>query len=314
MLSLPWAHESDPQNPTQRGRGKRTRASSTRVGMRVLSFDPAVDRRRITAVREGTERRHYARELEMANASLIRANRELEELTYVASHDFREPLRMINIYTELLMQECGVKLSREASEFAGYIRYSVERMESLIQDVLQYSQVVHEGHDQHPAAIPARRALDNAISVFRGPLDTAGAGIEISDLPIVLAEESQLSLVFQNLLSNSLKYAHPKRKLKVRIWSTQSADFQRIHFADNGIGFEPEFSERIFGLFKRLHGREVPGTGLGLAICRRIIEAQGGQIWAEGEAQHGATFTFSLKGPDDHGAASADIAGRGQSG
>jgi signal transduction histidine kinase len=123
-----------------------------------------------------------------------------------------------------------------------------------------------------------------------------------------------LSLVFQNLLSNSLKYAHPERKLRIRIWSTESAKFQRIHFADNGIGFEPEFSERIFGLFKRLHGREVPGTGLGLAICRRIIEAQGGQIRAEGVAKRGATFIFSLKGTDDHGAGYADIAGRGQPG
>jgi light-regulated signal transduction histidine kinase (bacteriophytochrome) len=270
--------------------------------------------RRFAAVKEASEHRHYARELEMANANLLRANRELEELTYVASHDFREPLRMINIYTELLMQECGQKLSQEASEFAGYIHYSVERMEHLIQDVLQYSQAIHDGRQQQLGPVPVRRPLDSAIGIFRASLDSAAAEIEIGDLPVVLAEESQLSLVFQNLLSNSLKYAHPERTSRIRIWSTESPDFQTIHFADNGIGFEPEFSERIFGLFKRLHGREVPGTGLGLAICRRIIEAHGGQIRAEGESQQGATFIFSLKGLGDHGPGYADIAGRGQSG
>ena len=280
-----------------------------------LSFEPAADRvRRFAVSKEASEHRHSGIELELANATLLRANRELEELTYVASHDFREPLRMINIYTELLMQECGQKLSEEASEFAGHIRYSVERMENLIQGVLQYSQAIHEGREKHPGPIPIRRSLDHAISVFRSALDAAAAEIEIGDLPIVLAEETEISLVFQNLLSNSLKYAHPERAPKIRVWSTGNLDFRKIHFADNGIGFEPEFSERIFGLFKRLHGREVPGTGLGLAICRRIIESLGGQIRAEGEAQRGATFIFSLKGLDDHGAGDADIVGRGQSG
>lgn len=254
----------------------------------------------------------HARTLERANDSLRRANRELEEFAYVAGHDLREPLRMVNIYTQLLIQECAETASEQAHQFAKHIQESVGRMEQLIQDVLQYSQVVHEEHECG-VSISLRRSLDQALAVFRDRLDAAEAEIAIDHLPVILADEIQMSVVFQNLVSNSLKYAHPERKLRVRVWCKRSGDFWTIYFADNGIGFDPEFGERIFGLFKRLHGREVPGTGLGLAICRRIVERFGGSIRAQGESGAGATFIICLRGASHHASGCADIACRGQS-
>ena len=150
--------------------------------------------------------------------------------------------------------------------------------------------------------------------MLRDQLESAGGILEIGELPVVLAEESQLALVFQNLLSNSLKYAHSGRAPRIRIWAELQGEWWSVYFADNGIGFEPEFAERIFGLFKRLHGREIPGTGLGLAICRRIIERYGGEIWARENGTEGATFIFTLKGSQCHGSKPAYPAGGGQPG
>ena len=252
---------------------------------------------------------HRRRALEIAHEDLRRANRQLEEFAYIASHDLREPLRMVNIYSELLIEECGPE-SAQARQFAQHIRGNVARMEGLIQDVLQYSQVIHDAREEEGVPLPLRRSVEHALAVFRDRLDSAGARLEIGDLPVVTADEMKMALVFQNLLSNSLKYAHPERKLHIRIWAARKGDFWITHFADNGIGFEPQFGERIFGLFKRLHGHEVPGTGLGLAICRRIIEHYGGSIRAESEPQAGATFLITLKGSDHCG---ADSSCRGQS-
>jgi light-regulated signal transduction histidine kinase (bacteriophytochrome) len=312
-MSIPYA--SDHGKPSGAGarRSKRAPHVDGKVGSRLrLAISPATQRSRPRGIDGRGDEGHYARALERANEELKRANRELEEFAYVASHDLREPLRMVNIYTELLIEQCG-QSSEQARQFAKHIQYSVARMERLIQDVLHYSQTVHEGLEDTVAPVPLRRSLEHALAVFRDRLDTAAAEIEIGQLPVVLADEMQIALVFQNLLSNSIKYADPERKLRIRIWAEPRGGEWTIHLADNGIGFEPQFGERIFGLFKRLHGRDVPGTGLGLAICRRIIERHGGQIRADGMVQQGATFTFTLKGSSHHGAGVADPAGRGQS-
>ena len=252
-------------------------------------------------------------EVDRLNEKLRRANRELEEFAFVASHDLREPLRMINIYTQLLIQECSPAAGSQAREFAQHIEYSVARLEHLIADLLQYSRAGHEGCEYSLVPVPLRNCCDRAIAAMRGRLEAAGAEVEFGPLPTVLADEAQISVVLQNLLSNSLKYAHPERAPRVRIWADANGERWNIHVADNGIGFEPQFGERIFGLFKRLHGREVPGTGLGLAICRRIIERHGGTIHAEGKAQEGAIFTFTLKGSSPNEPGLTDITGRGQS-
>ena len=239
----------------------------------------------------------------------------MEEFAFVASHDLREPLRMVNIYTQLLMQRCGPTCDPQAQQFAEHIRSSVARMEKLIQDVLQYSHAIHPENDYPAVRMPLRNAVDQAVTVVRGRLEQTGTQVEIGQLPMVLGDESQLALVFQNLLENSLKYAHPERKLTIRIAAERCDRVWSISVTDNGIGFEPEFAQRIFGLFKRLHGRDVPGTGLGLAICKRIIERHGGTIRAEGRPQQGATFIFTLKGwnyRESSECSLANPAGRGQ--
>ena len=263
------------------------------------------------------DQHRYARELERANEELRRANRELEEFAFVAGHDLREPLRMVNIYTQLLLERYGSEADEEAQQFAGHIQYSVARMERLIEDVLKYSQVIHQGSSWVMPVVSLRDPLDQAIAGFRERLDAAGAVIDIDPLPNVLGDQTQIGLVFQNLLSNSLKYAHPRRPLSIRVRARRVANRWATYFEDNGIGFSPEFAERIFGLFKRLHGREVPGTGLGLAVCRRIIERFGGEMWAQGDPDAGATFIFTLRGTDEgrwgkDEAGSAHSAGRGQ--
>lgn len=224
---------------------------------------------------------------------------------------------MVNIYTQLLLERYPDGIDEQARIFADHIQNGVARMERLIQEVLQYSEVIHQRQEWMGAPAPLRAVLDESIAVYRGKLDSAGARLEIGPLPTALAERSQIGLVFQNLISNALKYAHPGRPLCIRVWARRRGERWAIYFADNGIGFPPEFAERIFGLFKRLHGREVPGTGLGLAICRRIIERFGGEMWAESEAKAGATFILTLKGLDekrcDDEASFADSAGRGQS-
>ena len=258
--------------------------------------------------------RPHTPELERANEELRQANRELEEFAFVASHDLREPLRMVNIYSELLIQQFGGADNPQALHVAQHIQNGVARMEQLIQGVLQYSQVTHEHQDYAVSSVPSQKPLEHALEIFQDRLNTVGAKVDIGEMYTVAADEMQLSLVFQNLISNSLKYAHPDRPLQLRIYAENDGDFCITYFADNGIGFDPEFGERIFGLFKRLHGRDVPGTGLGLAICRRIVERYGGEIYACGRPQEGATFVFSLKGSGHRGPRVANSTGRGQSG
>jgi light-regulated signal transduction histidine kinase (bacteriophytochrome) len=242
------------------------------------------------------ESRETAEDLKRANEALRRANQGLEEFAYVASHDLREPLRMVNIYTQLLVQRFGSALDDEGRQFAQHVHNNVARMEELIEDVLSFSSTINP--DRSCALCPTSlgRALERALLLYRDKLEAASASVEIGELPEVLGDENQLMLVFQNLLSNSLKYSHPDRRPSIRVWAQPQEGFWKVHFADNGIGFEPEFAERIFGLFKRLHGREVPGTGLGLAICRKIVERYGGEIWADKQRPaEGATFIFTLK-------------------
>jgi len=299
--------------PYSTGRRNRTEdTTSSRNGKAAGVAIAKAGPRRIPAGHSSGER-HYAQELERINGELRRANRELEEFAFVASHDLREPLRMVNIYTQLLIRESAHAATDQMLQYANHIESSVTRMEQLIQDVLHYSQVIHEAREENVVPVPLRQALDRAIAVFGDRLDPAFADIEIGSLPAVAADEMQLSVVFQNLFSNALKYAHAERKLQIQIWAESDGDLWTTYFADNGIGFEPEFAERIFGLFKRLHGRDVPGTGLGLAICRRIIERSGGIMRADGYPGRGATFMFSLKGKNHNGSRFADTSGRGQS-
>jgi PAS domain S-box-containing protein len=251
---------------------------------RVLYDSQGKPVRMFGAVLDTTERRDYEERLR-------RSNDELEEFAFVASHDLREPMRMVNVYSDLLLRRAAGDKGPDPETCRQYIRKGVERMEELIHDLLAYSRVIHD--DSQPGIIDLRRALDKAVRVLESQITEAGAEIVSDTLPVVAGDETQFEQVFQNLISNSLKYRDPGRQLRIRIRAAEDGQQMRISVADNGIGFDPKYREHIFGLFKRLQN-EYPGTGLGLAICKRIVERYGGSIWAESTPGAGSTFTFAI--------------------
>jgi signal transduction histidine kinase len=232
-------------------------------------------------------------ELEMAgrNAELLKANRELEEFAYAASHDLQEPLRMINIYSQLLVQQFGD--AQGAKAYTDFIEQGVKRMEKLLKDLLTFSRTIHpDALTEQPADLS--RSFAQAVATLQPRIEECAAEIHACSLPVVMADEAQMGQVFQNLLSNALKYRCRIGTPQIDVCAVQKGEDWEISVRDNGIGFEPQFAERIFGLFKRLHKDEYPGTGLGLAICQRIVERWGGHIWAEGRPGEGSTFSFTL--------------------
>jgi len=228
----------------------------------------------------------------LSRKELELVNRELEEFAYVASHDLQEPLRMVSIYTQLLLRQFPPD-EPSASQWADIVRRGVQRLEALIRDLLSYSRSIQK--DEFPAGrADLSVALAETVAVLRTRITETGAVILADPLPVVRGETPQLALVFQNLISNALKYCRPNVPPEIRISTSFEGDSCTIVVRDNGIGFEQQYAERIFGLFKRLHKEEYPGTGLGLAICPRIIERYGGRMWAQSAPGEGASFYFSL--------------------
>ena len=223
---------------------------------------------------------------------LRRINRELEEFAYVASHDLQEPLRMVNINTQLILRSFGGN-DAKLNQHAAYVRQGVVRMETLIHDLLAFSRVVNAADLQAETA-DLSVALNDALSVLQNRIEESKAVITAPALPIVCGDTQQMSQVFQNLVSNSLKYSRVGIAPEIGISVEEDGERWIVSVRDNGIGFEPRYAERIFGLFKRLHKDEYPGTGLGLAICQRIVERYGGRMWAEGRPGEGSTFSFSV--------------------
>jgi PAS domain S-box-containing protein len=227
-----------------------------------------------------------------ARKEVERINRQLEEFAYVASHDLQEPLRMVNIYTQLLVRRFAGE-DPEAQQYASTISSGVQRMEALIRDLLTYSSAIQK--DETPAgSADLNESLADAVGVLKARIEETSARITAVPLPSVIGNVAQLSNLFQNLLSNAIKYSKKDCPPDIQI-SAEHKDAQWIvSVRDNGIGFEPEHADRIFGLFKRLHKDEYPGTGLGLAICQRIVNRYGGRMWAESALGAGSTFYFSL--------------------
>jgi PAS domain S-box-containing protein len=231
-----------------------------------------------------------------SEAALRRANRELEEFAYVAGHDLQEPLRMVNIYTQLLIRELEQYMTENARLHATYVQAGVGRMQQLLQDLLLFSRsVLDDRRDSaHASTADLSVAWSKALATMQNRLEEEPAVITVEPLPKVHGDEAQLAQVFQNLLSNAMKYRKSTERLRVHVGARRDGRNWIVSLSDNGIGFASNYAERVFGLFKRLHKEEYPGTGLGLAICKRIVERFGGHIWAESEPGRGATFYFSL--------------------
>jgi PAS domain S-box-containing protein len=223
---------------------------------------------------------------------LRRSNADLEQFAYVASHDLQEPLRMVTSYVQLLQRRYQGQLDAKADMFIGYAVDGTMRMQTLIHDLLAYSQVGRANGEHAPT--DCARVLEQVRANLAVTLADAGATITAGWLPILLADASQIAQLFQNLISNAIKF-HGTEPPLIHISATRRGQEWVFAVRDNGIGIEPQYVERIFVIFQRLHTRaEYPGTGIGLAICKRIVARYGGQIWLDSTPGQGTTFFFSL--------------------
>ena len=225
--------------------------------------------------------------------ALARSNSDLKQFAYVASHDLQEPLRTIVSYTQLLRKRYRNELGQEGEEFLEYAADGARRMQRLIKDLLAYSSATRE-REQTRKPVDCERALEIALRNLAAGIRESGASVTHDSLPTVHAHPTQVVRVFQNLIGNSIKYRRDGEPPRIHIAPQRDGWHWRFSVRDNGRGFEPDQSERIFGVFQRLQDRSVPGTGIGLAICKRIVEAHGGRIWAESRSGEGATFFFTL--------------------
>jgi signal transduction histidine kinase len=269
----------------------------SRVAERTANLTEANDRLR----REATERERVEKVLEQQSLELTRSNADLEQFAYVASHDLQEPLRMVTSYLQLIEKRYRGKLDADADEFIDYAVDGGNRMKLLIQDLLTYSSVRTSAGRFAPVDCGA--LLDHVLADdLRMLIDENGATVTRDPLPTVMADAGQIRHLFQNLLTNAIKFRSDEPPC-VHVSAERIEDAEwAFSLRDNGIGIDPARLKRVFGMFQRVHGRgEYPGTGLGLAICRRIVESHAGRIWAESEPGNGSTFWFTLmaKGGDD---------------
>ncbi len=232
--------------------------------------------------------RRLARALDDATSS----NRELQQFAYIASHDLQEPLRMVTSYLQLLERRYGCELDEDAQEFIGFAVEGAQRMQQQIMDLLTYSRVTSRG--QPPRPVDAAIALAEAVTRLEMRIAETGAEISIGSMPVVRVDPSQLAQVFQNLIGNALTFRSDERP-RIRVEAVEEEGAVRFSVGDNGIGIAPEYHDRIFRMFQRLHPRDrYPGSGIGLAIVHRIVERHGGRVWLESAEGEGSTFYFTI--------------------
>jgi light-regulated signal transduction histidine kinase (bacteriophytochrome) len=241
-------------------------------------------------------------QLEQANWALARQteelsriNSELERFAHLASHDLKEPLRTVSSFVSLLSKKYHGQLDADAHDYIGYAVEATTRMEQLILDVLAYCRV----GSQRTAIgmVNLNVLLSTVLDNLKTAIAESGATVTHDSLPTVGVNETEFLQVFQNLISNAVKY-HGKERPRVHIGGTRRPQDWLFSVQDNGIGIDPRYADRIFEIFQRLHARdEYSGTGVGLAICKKIVHSHGGRIWVESQLGHGATFYFTLPGP-----------------
>jgi signal transduction histidine kinase len=235
-------------------------------------------------------------EVRSRQEALIQANADLEQFAYSASHDLKEPLRTIAIYSELLARSYGSLLDERGQEFLTLIQSGTKRMDALLADLLSYA---HASSISGDAIEPVHAIgpLEAAIDRLAGAIRESNAQISPGEMPYVRMRESHLSQLFQNLIGNAIKYCKDNEPPLIRVSAIRAGVHWLFSIADNGIGVPRDYQETIFGIFKRLHSNsKYSGTGMGLAICQRIVERYGGRIWVESEPGKGSTFFFTIPG------------------
>jgi len=244
-------------------------------------------------VRERTaELRDSNRRLAQQARELARSNADLEQFAYVASHDLQEPLRMVASYTQLLVKRYRGRIDADADDFLNYIVDGALRMQRLINDLLAFSRVGTRGRELETTPLAA--VIQRVLANLKAGIDESHAVISVDALPTVWADATQMELLLQNLVSNAIKFrgAAPPA---IRVAAQRGDGEWQLSVTDQGIGIDPQYAERIFVIFQRLHtAADYPGTGIGLAICKRIVERHGGRIWVSAEPGRGSSFCFTL--------------------
>lgn len=281
-------------------------ATSDELGGLANSFNRMTDK--LVNINETLEQRVEDRtsELESANSALKQSNAELQQFAYVASHDLKEPLRSISSFSELLRSCFEGKLDEKTGQYIHFILDGARRMEQLIDDLLRYSRVATHGEDF--ALHSAGKLVGNALKNLSEAIAESKAQIEIAELPQIYGDGGQISRVFQNLIGNAIKFHRPNVTPQITVDAVEENGCWKFRVKDNGIGIKPEYADRVFQIFQRLHSRDkYPGTGIGLAICQRIIQRQGGRIWVEPNENHGSTFFLTI--PKENAGTAEIVAG-----
>jgi PAS domain S-box-containing protein len=261
---------------------------------------------------DNTARMQIEEERRQLVEELQRSNQDLEQFAYVASHDLQEPLRMIASFTQLLAHRYADELDQDAQDFMGYAVDGATRMQQLIQDLLAYSRVTTRGALSAP--VDVQGALDEALMNLESAIAESGAVVTADDLPTVLGDRTQVVHVLQNLIGNGIKFRRPEVSPHVHLSARPNPGNDSVwlfQVADNGIGIDPEYADRVFVIFQRLQGRqEYPGTGIGLALCKRIVERHGGTIWLQPGLADGTTVNFTLPKAESGSCEEGDTDGR----
>ena len=247
----------------------------------------------ISAIRDVSERREVERQLQRQAEALAASNDQLQQFAYVASHDLQEPLRMVSSYLQLLSRRYTGKLDADADEFIGFAVDGAKRMQALIQDLLAYSRVGSGG--QAFTQVDLNDTLARVQRDLKMAIDESGADLQVERLPVIVGQLTYVVQLFENLVGNAIKFRRPGQKPHIQVRAKRLASGWQIAVQDDGIGLEPQYAERIFQIFQRLHTRqEYPGTGIGLAICKRIMDQHGGEIRVQSQSGSGATFLLDF--------------------
>ena len=247
--------------------------------------------------RESARIKHLNMDLErrvaLRTKELQRSNEDLQQFAYVASHDLKEPMRMISSYCSLLQRRYEGRLDGDADTYIGFIVDGVKRMNTLITDLLEYSRA-GESKGEHKTEVDVQEVFSNVLANLEVTIADSGAQITSDYLPKIVYDPVRLTQLLQNLVGNAIKYRSPERPLTIHVGCKKSENETTFSVKDNGMGIEPEHHDQIFGIFKRLHGNDIEGTGIGLAMCKKIIERHGGRIWLESTPGVGSTFFFTV--------------------
>ena len=273
--------------------GRRKDGSEFPMDLSVGAMATGSGRGYVGILRDISERKQAERELQDYTERLKRSNEELEQFAYVASHDLQEPLRMISSYCDLLKRRYYRQLDADANDFIDYAIDGAKRMRALIDDLLTYSRVGRE--EIRTAEVDTNEVVDAAVASLSRAAGDAQAEIVWDGLPTVSGHRGQLGQLFQNLIGNALKFRSDEVP-RIRIQSGPQNGFWRFSVSDNGIGIDPQFADRVFRMFQRLHGKgRYPGGGIGLAVCKKIVERHGGTIWVKRGQSRGTTIEFTLR-------------------